>query len=275
MGYQVLESVWLAPNVRKLTVKAPHVTRNCGPGQFVIVRPTPDSERIPLTIGYADKAAGTISLFVQAIGKTTTDICAIETGGSFCDVAGPMGRKTDIHNVGHAVIVGGGVGTAVIYPQARALKEKGNFVSAIIGGRSKPYVILEEELKQVCDAVYPCTDDGSYGFKGFVTQRLEQLIRESAGTNPVKEVITAGPVPMMRAVAEVTRPQAIHTVASLNPIMVDGTGMCGGCRVQVGGTMKFACVDGPEFDAHAVDFRELSDRLSAYREHEQRCMTQK
>ena len=144
MGYPVLESVWLAPNVRKLVVQAPHVTRNCGPGQFVIVRPTAFGERIPLTIGYADKAAGTITLFVQGIGKSTNDICATETGGSFCDVAGPMGRKTDIHNVGHAVIVGGGVGTAVIYPQARALKEKGNYVSAIIGGRSKQYVILED-----------------------------------------------------------------------------------------------------------------------------------
>ena len=271
MGYQVLESVWLAPNVRKLRVAAPHVTRNCGPGQFVIVRANPDGERIPLTIGFADKSAGTITLYIQAIGKSTTDLCNLETGSSMCDVAGPMGKKTAIHHIGHAVIVGGGVGTAVIYPQARALKEQGNYVSAIIGGRSKPYVILEEELRQVCDVVYPCTDDGSYGFKGFVTQRLTQLITESAA-NPVKEVITAGPVPMMKAVAEVTRPLGIHTVASLNPIMVDGTGMCGGCRVQVGGQMLFACVDGPEFDAHQVDFRELSDRLTAYREHEQKCM---
>ena len=272
MGYQVIESVWLAPNVRKLIVAAPHVTRNCGPGQFVIIRATPDGERIPLTIGYADKPAGRITLFVQAIGKSTQEICAIESGGSLCDVAGPMGRKTDIHNVGHAVIVGGGVGTAVIYPQARALKEKGNYVSAIIGGRSKPYVILEEELAKVCDAVYPCTDDGSYGFKGLVTERLKQLIAET--DKKVGEVITAGPVPMMRAVAETTRPMSIRTIASLNPIMVDGTGMSGGCRVQVGGQMKFACVDGPEFDAHTVDFRELSDRLTAYREHEQRCMAQ-
>ena len=272
MGYQVIESVWLAPNVRKLIVAAPHVTRNCGPGQFVIIRATPDGERIPLTIGHADKPAGRITLFVQAIGKSTQEICAIETGGSLCDVAGPMGRKTDIHNVGHAVIVGGGVGTAVIYPQAQALKDKGNYVSAIIGGRSKPFVILEEELSKVCDAVYPCTDDGSYGFKGLVTERLKQLIAET--DKKVGEVITAGPVPMMRAVAETTRPMAIKTIASLNPIMVDGTGMCGGCRVQVDGQMKFACVDGPEFDAHTVDFRELSDRLSAYREHEQRCLAQ-
>lgn len=270
MGYQVLESSWLAPNVRKMIVKAPHVTRNCGPGQFVIVRPTPDGERLPLTIGSADKLAGTITLFIQAIGKSTTDLCAIEAGGSICDVAGPMGHKTDIHNVGHAVIVGGGVGTAVIYPQARALQEKGNYVSAIMGGRSKAFVILEKELAEICDAVYPCTDDGSYGFKGFVTQRLQKLIDET--DRKVGEVITAGPVPMMRAIAEVTRPLGILTMASLNPIMVDGTGMCGGCRVQVGNTMKYACVDGPEFDAHQVDFKELADRLTAYREHEQRCM---
>ena len=269
MGYQVVESVWMAPNVRKLVVSAPHVTRNCGPGQFVIVRATSDGERIPLTIAYADKKAGTVSLFIQAIGKSTADLCALETGGSLCDMAGPMGRKTDVQNVGHAVIVGGGVGTAVIYPQARALKEAGNYVSAIIGGRNKQFVILEEELRQVCDAVYPCTDDGSYGFKGFVTQRLAKLIEESE--KKVAEVITAGPVPMMRAIAEVTRPLGIHTMASLNPIMVDGTGMCGGCRVQVGSDMKFACVDGPEFDAHLVDFKELMDRLMAYREHEQKC----
>ena len=196
---QKVESGWvtelkkrcpLAPNVRKLVVDAPHVTRNCGPGQFVIVRASADGERIPLTIGHADKAAGTVTLFIQAIGKSTTELCALQTGQFLCDVVGPMGRKTDIHNVGHAVIVGGGVGTAVIYPQAQALKDAGCHVSAIMGGRSQAYVILEKELSKICDAVYPCTDDGSYGFKGFVTQRLEQLIKDSAAANPVKEVIT-------------------------------------------------------------------------------------
>ncbi len=267
MGHAVVQSEWLAPNVRRLVVRAPHVVRHCGPGQFVIVRSTGCGERIPLTIAHADRDAGTITLIIQSIGATTQELCSLEAGGELADVVGPLGRQTDIHNVGHAVIVGGGVGTAVIYPQAGALKAKGNRVSAIIGGRSKPYVILEKELSAVCDAVYPCTDDGSYGYKGFVTDRLRQLIQET--DLPVREVIAAGPVPMMRAVAELTRPMGIHTVASLNPIMVDGTGMCGGCRVQVGGAMKFACVDGPEFDAHAVDFRELSDRLTAYREQEQ------
>jgi ferredoxin--NADP+ reductase len=182
-----------------------------------------------------------------------------------------LGCPTHIEHVGHAVIVGGGVGTAVIFPQAAALKEKSNRVSAIIGGRSKPYVILENDLRQVCDACYPCTDDGSHGFGGFVTDRLRQLIQESLQTDPVKLVLCAGPVPMMRAIADLTRPLSIRTIASLNPIMVDGTGMCGGCRVQVGGQMKFACVDGPEFDAHAVDFAELSNRLTTYRSHEQQA----
>jgi ferredoxin/flavodoxin---NADP+ reductase len=266
MAHRIFESVWLAPEVRKLVVEAPHVVRHCGPGQFVIVRATPEGERIPLTIAHADRQKKTITLVIQAIGVSTRQLCSLEAGQEMSDVAGPLGRTTDIENAGHAVIVGGGVGTAVIYPQATALKEKGNRVSAIIGGRSKPYVILEKELGAICDAVYPCTDDGSYGFKGFVTQRLQQLIAET--DKKVGIVICAGPVPMMRAVAEVTRPLGIHTVASLNPIMVDGTGMCGGCRVQVDGKMLFACVDGPEFDAHKVDFRELSDRLTTYKDFE-------
>ena len=164
------------------------------------------------------------------------------------------------------VLVGGGVGTAVIYPQAAALKAKGNRVTAVMGGRSKPYVILEEELKAHCDAVYPCTDDGSYGYNGFVTGKLTELIADPA--LPVNAVITAGPVPMMKAIANVTREKKILTIASLNPIMVDGTGMCGGCRVTVGGKNLFACVDGPEFNAHEVDFASLTDRLSAYKDHE-------
>ena len=192
-------------------------------------------------------------------------MCEMQIGDELADVAGPLGRPTEIRNVGHAVIVGGGVGTAVIFPQAGALNAKGNRVSAIIGGRSRPYVILEQELGDICDAVYPCTDDGSHGFHGFVTERLHQLIEQSRKTEPVGEVFCAGPVPMMRAVAELTRPYGIHTVASLNPVMVDGTGMCGGCRVQVGGQMLFACVDGPEFDAHQVDFTDLIDRQAGYR----------
>lgn len=246
------------------------MVRHCGPGQFVILRVHDGGERIPLTIGRADRDAGTIDLYIRVIGATTRALCALEAGQSIADVCGPLGHATHIQHVGHAVLVGGGVGTAVVFPQAGALKAHDNRVSAIIGGRSKPYVILEKQLAAVCDAVYPCTDDGSYGFGGFVTDRLRKLIEESSA-DPVKLVLCAGPVPMMRAIAEVTRPFGIQTIASLNPVMVDGTGMCGGCRIQVGEKMLFACVDGPEFDAHQVDFKELADRLTTYRAHEQRA----
>ncbi len=266
MAYPILESEMLAPEVWRLVIKAPHVVRHCGPGQFVIVRPTSEGERIPLTVAHCDRQGQTITLIVQVVGATTGRLCSLKAGDSLADVAGPMGKETQIHNVGHAVIIGGGVGTAVIYPQAAALKAKGNYVSAIMGGRSKPYVILEKELRAICDGVYPCTDDGSYGFHGFVTARLKKLIDET--DRPVKMVLCAGPVPMMRAIAELTRPLGIHTVASLNPVMVDGTGMCGGCRVLIDGQAMFACVDGPEFDAHKVDFAVLADRLTTYREAE-------
>jgi len=270
MNYKIIESQWLAPNVRKMVVSAPHVVRRCQPGQFVIVSPTDQSERIPLTVAHCDKQAGNITLIIQAVGATTMQICALEKDQNMAYVAGPLGKPTEIKNFGHTVIVGGGVGTAVIYPQAFALKEMDNRVSAVIGGRTKEYVILEKELAEVCDNVYPCTDDGSYGFHGFVTDQLTKLIE--AKDPPVKAVIAAGPVPMMKAVADLTLKYNIHTIASLNPIMVDGTGMCGGCRVLVDNKMKFACVDGPEFDAHKVDFNELSDRLTAYRVQEQAAL---
>jgi ferredoxin--NADP+ reductase len=268
--FVIRESRWLAPSVRRLVVQAPRVTRRARPGQFVIVRVAPDGERIPLTIAHVDRTAGTILLIVQAVGATTRRICSLETGQALCDVAGPLGRPTDIERLGHVVVVGGGVGTAVVYPQARALRDAGNQVSAVIGGRSREYVILENELRSVCGRVHPCTDDGSYGFHGFVTQRLKLLLDEARPE--VAAVYMAGPVPMMRAVAQVTRGAGIKTIASLNPIMVDGTGMCGGCRIQVAGAMKFACVDGPEFDAHQVDFDELISRLSSYHGQEQAAM---
>lgn len=266
MMHRIVAAEWLAPEVRRMVVEAADVVRRAGPGQFVIVRATDRSERIPLTIAHADPAAGLLTLIIQAVGVATRELCALEPGAALAAVAGPLGRVTEIPEGGHAVLVGGGVGTAVVYPQAAALKARGNRVSAIIGGRSKPYVILERELGAYCDEVLPCTDDGSHGFKGFVTERLKQLLAEA--DPPVSLVICAGPVPMMRAVAEVTRPSGIHTIASLNPVMVDGTGMCGGCRVQVGGRMLFACVDGPEFDAHQVDFKELADRQTTYRAQE-------
>jgi len=264
--FSIREARWLAPSVRWMMVEAPRVASRHKPGHFVIVRVVDNGERIPLTVADSDPAAGTITLVVQVVGATTDQLCSLREGQAILDVVGPLGKPTEIETFGHVVLIGGGVGTAVIHPQAGALKAAGNKVSAVIGGRSKQYVIMEYELSAECDAVYPCTDDGSYGFNGFVTAKLQELIDDAA--DPVHAVLAAGPVPMMKAVADVTREKKIHTIASLNPIMVDGTGMCGGCRVMIGGKMKFACVDGPEFDAHQVNFEELIDRLSAYRDQE-------
>ncbi len=264
--FRIRTSEWLAPKVRRIEVEAPRVAKHHQPGHFVIVRVREGGERIPLTIAGSDLETGLITLVVQVVGATTELPCAREAGDSIANVVGPLGKPTEIENCGHAVLVGGGVGTAVIYPQAEALKKAGNSVTAIIGGRSKEYVIFEEELSAYCDVVYPCTDDGSYGYHGFVTGKLQELLEDK--NSKVGAVLTAGPVPMMRNVAKVTKPFDVLTIASLNPIMVDGTGMCGGCRVTVNGQMKFACVDGPEFDAHTVDFDELTDRLTTYRDQE-------
>jgi len=264
--FRVLKAEWLAPQVRVIEVDAPRVARHHKAGHFVIVRVAEGGERIPLTIASSDADSGVVTLVVQVVGATTEMLCSLEAGESIANVVGPLGKPTEIEDFGHAVLVGGGVGTAVIYPQAEALKKAGNRVSAVIGGRTKEYVIFEEELSKYCDAVYPCTDDGSYGYSGFVTGKLQELLEDK--NEKIGAVLTAGPVPMMRAVAKVTKPFNILTIASLNPIMVDGTGMCGGCRVSVAGEMKFACVDGPEFDAHKVDFDELTDRLTTYRDQE-------
>jgi len=264
--FPIQTAEWLAPKVRKLVVEAPRVAKHHLPGHFCIVRVREGGERIPLTIASSDRETGLITLVVQVVGATTDMLCSLEAGEFIANVVGPLGKPTEIEDFGHAVLVGGGVGTAVIYPQALALKEAGNRVTAIFGGRSREYVIFEKELAAHCDAVFPCTDDGSYGYHGFVTGKLQELLEDPS--QKVGAVLTAGPVPMMKAVANVTRPFEVKTIASLNPIMVDGTGMCGGCRVTAEGGMKFACVDGPEFDAHTVDFDELTDRLKTYREQE-------
>jgi NAD(P)H-flavin reductase len=254
----------LAPSVHRMVVEAPRVARARQAGQFVIVRLKEGAERIPLTIADADPDEGTITIIVQAIGPGTKDIVAEGPGGGIRDVAGPLGKPTEIENVGRVVCVGGGVGTAVLFPLAKALAEAGNDVTTIIGGRSEPYVILRDDLAAFSEDVRVTTEDGSLGTKGFVTHELEKMIADEA-TRP-DAVIAVGPVPMMSAVAEQTRPHGIKTIVSLNPIMVDGTGMCGGCRVTVGDEVKFACVDGPEFDGHQVDFLELSSRQNAYKE---------
>ena len=260
--FTILDKKQLAPRVYWLSVKAPRIARKHRPGQFVILRVHDRGERVPITIAMSDKQAGTIALIVQAAGATSAQLCALQVGQALRDVAGPLGRPTEIGRYGHVAVIGGGVGTAVIYPQVCGLKAAGNEVTVIIGGRTRDLVILEDLLAQEADRVYPCTDDGSYGYHGLVTGKLEELIQQAEP--PIRAVYAAGPVPMMKAVAEATRPRGIKTIVSLNPIMVDGTGMCGGCRVTVGGKSRFACVDGPEFDAHQVDFDELRDRLATY-----------
>lgn len=258
--FRIIESAFIAPGVKRFTVSAPQIAGHWQAGQFIILRVTEDGERIPLTVAAADRNKGTIRLFVQGIGKTTQLLNMKETGDSLPDVAGPLGKPSEIDNYGTAVVVGGGVGTAIAYPIVTALRQAGNEVVAIVGGRSREYVLLEEELEATGATVVACTDDGSHGRPGFVTDALAEIIADRS----VDIVFAAGPVPMMRAVGEVTRPGAIRTIASLNPIMVDGTGMCGGCRVDVGGETLFACVDGPEFDAHLVDFDLLARRNQAY-----------
>lgn len=258
---RILQTSVLAPEVKYFRIEAPKVARKREPGQFVIVRVAPDGERIPLTIADADPEQGWIALIVQGVGKTTRTLNLLEVGDSMQDLAGPLGSPSDIDLFGTVVVVGGGVGTAILYPVAVALAEAGNEVIAVIGGRSHEFVILESELSEVCSEVRTTTDDGSYGHHGFVTDELERLIRSR---DRIDRVLAAGPVPMMRAVAEVSRPHGIPTVVSLNPIMVDGTGMCGGCRVSVAGETRFACVDGPEFDAHEVDFELLERRNTSY-----------
>jgi ferredoxin/flavodoxin---NADP+ reductase len=265
--HPVIEREQLSPNVVRLVIEAPRIAKVRRPGQFVIVRRGPGAERIPLTIADNDAEAGTITLMIQAIGASTTELTNLQVGDAITDVAGPLGSETHLIPSGHAVCVGGGVGTAVLLPIVRALSEHGVHVTSVIGGRSKEWVILEDELKALGDVV-TCTDDGSYGRHGFVTQALADLL--AAGG--VDAVYAIGPVPMMKAVAEMTRPYGVATTVSLNAIMVDGTGMCGGCRVTIGGETKYACVDGPEFDAHKVNFGELADRLTTYRPFEAQAL---
>jgi ferredoxin--NADP+ reductase len=268
--HQIIAKQQLSPNVWRLVVDAPRIAQIRRPGQFVIVRLGPGAERIPLTIADADPELGTLALVIQSVGKSTADLVDLEPGDAIRDVAGPLGRPTDLIERGHAVCVGGGVGTAVVYPIAQELQQRGVQVTSIIGGRSREWVILEDELRS-CGDVVACTDDGSYGRAGFVTEAL----RDALDAGGVDAVYAVGPVPMMRAIAELTRPYRVPTVVSLNAIMLDGTGMCGGCRVAVSAETRYACVDGPEFDAHQVDFAQLMDRLSTYRVFEQEALARR
>ena len=262
-GHEVVANVALSADVHRLVIRAPRVAAVRQPGQFVIVRLGPGAERIPLTIAESDPDDGSIVVVVQSVGKSTSDLVALAAGDRIGDVVGPLGRPSDLITEGSAICVAGGVGAAVIFPIARRLADLGVDVATVLGARTATSVLYAEEFASFSELLL-CTDDGSAGRHGLVTDTLGDLL----ATRSAAVVYAAGPVPMMRAVAAVTEPFGIRTIVSLNPIMIDGTGMCGGCRVTVDGTTRFACVDGPEFDGHGVDFDELSDRLGTYREAE-------
>ncbi len=258
--HKILSAKFIATNIKRFTIEAPKIALKRKAGQFVIIRINDIGERIPLTIADSNSEKGTIDIIVQGIGKTTKVLNELNAGDFITDVVGPLGKPSHIENFGTAVSIGGGVGTAIAYPTAVALKQAGNHTISIIGGRTREFVILENEMKKVCDEVFVTTDDGSYGKHGFVTDQLKELIEKIK----IDFVLAIGPIPMMKAVADVTREEGIKTVVSLNPIMVDGTGMCGGCRATVDGKTVFVCVDGPEFDAHKVDFKTLMTRNQTY-----------
>jgi ferredoxin--NADP+ reductase len=263
--YPIISKEQLSPTIAKFVIRAPFVARKRRAGNFVIVRVVDNGERIPLTIVEGDAQEGTITLIVQAVGKTTKLLCSKEAGDHLVDVVGPLGNPTEIVKNSVVVCIGGGVGTAELYPIAKALREAGNKIYTIIGARTKDLIILESEMSQCSDSLFVTTDDGSYKRKGLVTHQLKDLIDAEV---PIDAVYAIGPLPMMKAVSQLTQHYGIQTFVSLNAIMVDGTGMCGGCRVTIGGEMKFACVDGPEFDGHKVDFDELIKRNKTYVEYE-------
>lgn len=263
--YDIVKKENLGENLELFEVLAPQLAKKAKAGQFVIVRISEKGERIPLTIADYDQDKGTITLIIQQVGKTSKEMAALKEGDKLLDLVGPLGQSSEIDNYGTIVCVGGGVGIAPIFPIARSLKKAGNRVISIIGARSKDILFWEDKMKEVSDEVLVATDDGSYGHKGFVTDLLKDLIKKEK----IDRVWAVGPMIMMRAVCAVTRPDNIKTIVSLNPIMVDGTGMCGGCRVNVGEETKFACVDGPEFDGHLVDF-DLAMRRSSYYKKEEK-----
>ena len=248
-------------------IEAPRIARKARPGQFVILKANEEGERIPLTMAETDPEKGTLTIIYMVVGKSTALFKSLKVGDAYQDVIGPLGKATEIEKVGNVVCVGGGTGIAVLHPITRALKNVGNHVTAIIGSRSKDLLIMEDHMRRASHELIICTDDGSYGRKGFVTEALKDVLDKG----DTQLAVAIGPVPMMKFVCKLTAQYGVKTIVSLNPIMVDGTGMCGGCRVTVGGKTKFACVDGPEFDGHQVDYDELMLRLQAYCEDEKRC----
>ncbi len=270
--FRIIEIKELAKAVKKIVVEAPLVSLNAQAGQFVMVMVDGDGERIPLTIAEVDKKNGLLTLIFQEVGYTTNKLGGLKEGDEIFSILGPLGKPTHLEKVGTVICIGGGVGIAEIYPVSKAYKSVGNKVIGIIGARSKDLLILEEQMNSACDELFVTTDDGSYERKGFVTDVLVELLKKHEKDNLI--VYAIGPVPMMAKVAEVTKPGKIKTIVSLNPIMVDATGMCGSCRVTVNGETKFGCVDGPEFDAQQVDFKELMERLVFFKQEEE-CLNNK
>jgi ferredoxin--NADP+ reductase len=268
--YRIVEARSVGLNIKQFVVEAPRIARKQRPGQFIILRLHEKGERIPLTIKSSDPAAGTVTIVVQAVGKTTSMLCELNTGDFILDMVGPLGHPSEISNFGTAAIIAGSVGTAMALPTAHALKDAGNQVVFIEGARSKEMVVFEDEVRSASTETHIMTDDGSYGEHGLVTKKLNELI---ASGRKIDFVLAVGPVPMMRAVAQITGPLGIKTMVSLNSIMVDGTGMCGGCRVVLGTESRFACVDGPEFDASKVNFEILMQRNAMYRDKECASLT--
>jgi ferredoxin--NADP+ reductase len=262
--YTIVEKRQLNETVTLMTIHAPLIAAKALPGQFIILRIDEEGERIPLTVADYDRKAGEVTIIFQHVGRTTKLLATLEVGDGLLDFVGPLGRASELDGIQKAVVIGGGVGCAIAYPQAKYLHEAGAHVDVIAGFRSRDIVILEEEMRAHASSLTIATDDGSYGRHGFVTDVLREKLQEEN----YELAVAIGPVPMMRAVCNLTKEFGLRTVVSLNPIMIDGTGMCGGCRVTVGGQMKFACVDGPDFDGHQVDFDELMKRNSFYREQE-------
>jgi len=263
--YPIIAKTKLNNNVEEMVIQAPYVARHCEPGQFIILRVDEEGERIPLTIAEYDRKQGTVTIIYQVVGFSTQKLSQKKAGDSILDFVGPLGRPTELHAYRRVIGIGGGVGAAPLYPQLKKLSEMGVSVDLILGARSKDLIILEEKFKTFCKNIYITTDDGSYGTKGLVTDKLKELIEKG---NQYDEVIAIGPLVMMKFVSLLTKPWGLKTSVSLNPIMIDGTGMCGGCRVTVGGETKFVCVDGPDFDGHQVDYDELMRRQGMYKTEE-------
>lgn len=267
MGYKILYKNEVCKNQFEIRVKAPYITKNAQAGQFIILRVDKNSERIPLTIADYDRESGELTIVYMAVGYTTKKLAALEVGDEIEDIVGPLGKPTHIKNYGTVVCVAGGYGAAPCYLISKAFKDAGNKVYMIMGARNKDLIFWQDKMKDACTELIITTDDGSLGVKGFTTSVMAEIMQKEK----IDYSIAVGPMPMMRAVAELTRGTGIKTEASMNPIMVDGTGMCGACRVTVGGEVKFACVDGPDFDAHLIDFDEVINRSKIYKNYEKKC----